>query len=396
VHSEWTTSSNRALPSLGQHRLTDGNSPINGESCWTAFAVSDQLVFHATLFSFGSHLRSIRSVPDPDLETRTLQHKLNAIRLINERLSVPDSAATDHIVAGVTALTNIALVVDSFSEASKHLSGLWTLMEMRGGLSSLKSDTQRHLQRLISWNDLVYSEIFDKPLKFPPISIWEENWSAYQPGSRLESLPGLSREELRAAGVPYHEVLELLLDIRVLCEAEQVSRLIDIDDTCRMRRGDMLHRIERRLRVIIQGDMASGNSRWSATVWRAVSQAAQLFTHHYLRGNPLRYRHFGVLTMHLYDTLLIMNENVAELDFAPTLQIWLVTTAAVVTALSRDVHQHFVSLLARLCLRHGLVDYGSFEMMLREFLWTGIADERRYSSLWQEFSPGLQSVVAST
>lgn len=154
-----------------------------------------------------------------------------------------------------------------------------------------------------------------------PIDIWDESGGILHRHSRPGSLPGLSRAELKAAGVPHHEVLDLLNDIQVLCDAEQLSPLRVTDDEERMRRGDMFHRIERHLRIITQGNTASRNSRWDATVWRAVSLAALIFTHHHLRRNPLQHRHFSVLSTQLYDTLLTMAEDLVGLDFAPALLI---------------------------------------------------------------------------
>jgi hypothetical protein len=365
--------------------------PINGQNDWSSFAISDQLVFHATMFSWGMHFRSRRPMPDRDEEMKILQHKVTAISLINDRLSDPGKAVTDETLAAVAALTNIALVIDAFPEASKHMAGLWTLVEMRGGLSSLTSSVQKHLQRLISWNDLIYSEVFDDILRFPPIEVWDESWAMLKGPARHEDLPGLSRAELRAARVPHHQVLDLLKDLRLLCQAEQVSPLSIARDAERMRRGDMFHRIERKLRVILQGDTAPGNNRWDATVWRAVSLAALLFTHHNLRGNPLRYRHFNVLAMQLYDTLLVMAEDLSELDFAPCLLIWVLSTGSVVTSNLAAVHSSLLSLLAKVCVRHGVSEFEQLQGKLMQFLWTGPVDEARYSRLWQKLGPLLQA-----
>lgn len=365
--------------------------PINGQSSWSSFAISDQLVFHATMFSWGMHMRSRRSIPDPEEEMRTLQHKVKAISLINDRLSDTSHAATDETVAAVAALTNIALVIDSYPEASKHMSGLWAIVQMRGGLSSLKSNVQQHLQRLISWNDLIYSEVFDEKLRFPPIEVWDESWGAFERRGLSGPLPGLSSAELRVAGVPRHGVLNLLNDIRDLCEIEQTSPLQVTNERGRMKRGDMFHRIERKLRVIIQGDTAPGNNRWDATVWRAVSLAALLFTHHHLRGNPLKYRHFNVLSMQLYDTLLTMDEDLTEFDFAPALLIWILTTGAVVSKLAGVVHASFTFMLGKACRKYRLSDYEQYRWTLSQFLWTGQADEVRYATLWSELEPAIQT-----
>ncbi|EXJ61752.1 hypothetical protein A1O7_02182 [Cladophialophora yegresii CBS 114405] len=366
--------------------------PINGQSSWSSFVVSDQLVFHATMFSWGMHFRHRRPVPDPHEEMKTLQHKVAAISLINGRLSDLERAATDETVAAVAALTNIALVVDSHVEASKHMAGLWAIVQMRGGLSSLKSNVQQHLQRLISWNDLIYSEVFDEKLRFPPIEVWDESWGTLERRHTTSgSLPGLSRAELQAAGVPHHQVIDLLSDICELCDAEQTSPLRLTHDQGRMRRADMFHRMERKLWVIVQGDATLGDNRWDAIVWRAVSLSALLFTHHYLRGNPLKYRHFNVLSTQLYDTLLAMDQDLAELDFAPSLLIWMLSTGAVTTSLFPVVHSSFIFMLGRACVKHGLVDYNRFQRTLSQFLWTGEADEARYSRLWHELEPAMQA-----
>ncbi|KIX94889.1 uncharacterized protein Z520_09579 [Fonsecaea multimorphosa CBS 102226] len=366
--------------------------PINGQSDWSEFAISDQLVFHATMYSWGVHFRHRRPIPDSQEEMKTLQHKLAAISLINDRLSDPQQAASDETIAAVSALTNIALVMDSYPEASKHMAGMHAIVELRGGMSSLRSGVQQHLQRLISWNDLIYSEVFDEKLRFPPIEVWDESWAGFQQRNFSRPLPGLSRAELRAAGVPRHKVLDLLNDIRELCHAEQLSPLRSTTESGRMRRGDMFHRIERKLRLIVQGDTAPGNNRWDATVWRSVSLAALLFTHHHLRGNPLKYRHFNVLTTQLYDTLLTMDEDLRELDFAPAMLIWILSTGAVTSALAA-IHASYVFMLGKACRRHGLLDYDRYRETLAQFLWTGQADQSRYHSLWLELEPSMRTMA---
>ncbi|KIW88193.1 uncharacterized protein Z519_11304 [Cladophialophora bantiana CBS 173.52] len=362
--------------------------PINGQSTWSEFAISDQLVFHATMYSWGVHFRHRRPIPDSQEEMKTLQHKLAAISLINDRLSNSQRAASDETIAAVAALTNIALVMDSYAEATKHMAGLHAIVEMRGGMSSLSSGVQQHLQRLISWNDLIYSEVFDERLRFPPIEVWDESWAAFQRRNLSGELPGLSRAELRAAGVPRHKVLDLLSDIRNLCTAEQNNPLRTTSEEGRMRRGDMFHRVERKLRLIVQADTAPGNNRWDATVWRAVSLAALLFTHHHLRGNPLKYRHFNVLSTQLYDTLLTMDEDLSELDFAPAMLIWILSTGALTSTLAA-VHASFVFMLGKACRRHGLRDYDQYQRTISQFLWTGQADQSRHNQLWLELEPSL-------
>lgn len=357
--------------------------PINGQSSWSVFALSDQLVFHATMFSSGMHFRNRVQTPDPRDELHVIHHKLAAISLINDRLSDPEQATSDQTIAAVAALTNIALVMDSYPEATKHMQGLEALVNMRGGLLTFSSEVQQHLQRLINWNDLTYSETFDDKLRFPPGQVCEEAWENFRHPALAGSLPGLSNAELRAAGAPHHEVLELLEDIRQLCYTEQASPLSRTDDLGRMRRGDLFFRVERRLRVIVQGETAPGTGRWRATVWRAVSLAAQIFTHHHLRGNPLRYRHFPILSAQLYDTLLTMSEDLSEFDFAPALLIWMLTTGAVVTW-TAGVHGAFVSMLESACVRYGLMDWERFRDVLSHFLWTGEAAEKRYLDLWRE------------
>lgn len=363
--------------------------PINGQSSWSTFALSDQLVFHATMFSWGMHFRHRTPAPTHVEEMQVMQHKLAAISLINHRLSYPEAATSDATIAAVAALTNIALVIDSYPEASKHMRGLEAIVEMRGGLATLGSGVQLHLQRLISWNDLIYSEVFDEQLRFPPIEVWDEAWSTFPSPNASTPLPGLSYTELRAARVPGHEVLQILEDIRVLCHAEQASPLLQTDEQGRMKRGDMFHRIERRLRLILQADAASGRNRWDATVWRAVSLAALVFTHHHLRGNPLKYRHFPVLSMQLYDTLLTMSEDLSEFAFAPAMLIWMLSTSAVVSSNAAGVHQSFVSMLTKACVTYGVVDRGRFLWTLSGFLWTGDADEKRYSKLWPEVEQSM-------
>ncbi|KAK5047812.1 hypothetical protein LTR84_006477 [Exophiala bonariae] len=364
--------------------------PVNGQGLWPQFAYSDQLVFHATMYSFGMHFKC-RTHPgvvipplDPEADMRIIQHKLAAISLVNDRLSDERQAVSDGCIAAVATLTNMALILDSREEAKKHMQGLEAVIKMRGGLLSLGDGVQTHLQRLISFNDLTYSELFDDELRFPPlVDIWNGAWSTLDELDEPDSLPGLGRAELEYFRIHPHPVLEVLDDIRQLCHSERKKPLYQCDDVARMTRADVCLKLERRLRVILKSTAPPSSNAIDGAFWRATALAAQIHVHHKLRGNPIRYRHFQILTTQLYDTLLTLDEDLPELDFAPALSIWILTTG-ILTSTDTVVRSEFLNMLRKACGRFGLGDWEAFHWTLTKFLWTGEADEERYRELWKE------------
>ncbi|KEF56913.1 uncharacterized protein A1O9_07103, partial [Exophiala aquamarina CBS 119918] len=362
--------------------------PINGQGLWPQFAYSDQLVFHATMYSFGTHFKCRihegNTIPplDPEADMRIIQHKLAAIALINDRLSDERQAVSDGCIAAVATLTNMALVLDSHEEAKKHMQGLHAVINMRGGLLSLGDGVRTHLQRLISFNDLIYSELFDEELRFPPlVDVWNGAWSTLDLPESSGPLPGLSRAELEYFKIYPHPVLEVLDDIRQLCYSEQTKPLEQANDTARMIRCDVCLKLERRLRLFIQSESPPSSNAIDGPFWKATALAALIHVHRSLRGNPLRYRHFTVLTTQLYDTLLTMDDGLPELDFSPSIAVWILSTGCF-TCTSPVIRPEFLEMLRKACTKFGIVTWSNFHGTVSRFLWTGQADEERYRELW--------------
>ena len=363
--------------------------PINGQGLWLPFALSDPVVFHASMYSWSMSFRArIGLSPtilsdEPESELRLLHHKGAAISLINARLSDQDKAVSDETVAAIAALTNIALVTGSQEEATKHMQGLRLITEMRGGLSSFSGGIQDHLVRLVSYNDMLYSELFDEELAPYQPRVLEESWSTIERATLSGPLPGLGGTMLRSGGVKEHGVIEVLEDVRQLCYSEQGHPLNGLDEKARMTRGDSCHRLERRLRMMVRRSEDIELEEMDQTVWRAVAIAGLAYVHHHLRGNPLRYRQFEVLSGQLHDTLDKMHLDLLEFDFAPAMIVWVLSTACVVCR-GGKIRDEFLARLAKACARFGLMTYEQFRSMLRGFLWTGQRDEEKSLELWQQ------------
>jgi hypothetical protein len=71
--------------------------------------------------------------------------------------------------------------------------------------------------------------------------------------------------------------------------------------------------------------------------------------------------------------------------------IWVLSTGSVVTSNLAAVHSSLLSLLAKVCVRHGVSEFEQLQGKLMQFLWTGPVDEARYSRLWQKLGPLLQA-----
>ncbi|KPI35132.1 uncharacterized protein AB675_1376 [Cyphellophora attinorum] len=153
--------------------------PVSGRSEWSAFTVSDELVFRVTMYSWSTHIRNRR--PPGYLESAksletTFKNKAKAISMVNQRLSDSNAACSDEVLAAVAALTNIEVAFGTREEATIHINGLYTLVEQRGGLQTLRSPRQELVQRLIAWNDLLYAELYGKGLVFPQLDLWDRAW----------------------------------------------------------------------------------------------------------------------------------------------------------------------------------------------------------------------------
>ena len=312
-------------------------------------------------------------------------HKISGISLINSRLSEPTQAVTDETISAVAAMTTMEVMMGTWEEANKHMNGLRMLVALRGGFSTFTTPLQHLIQRLISWTDLIYSELFDVPLNFPTADIYEASYHGLAKYASSSPL-GLSPAELRNASIPNHEVIDLLHATYQLCQTEQGKPLRRMSEMERMERGDMCHSIERRLRIIIQAEALTESDTCNSKAWLAVACANLVFVHYFLRGNSPRHRQFTQsLVPTLHSTLLQMGSSLDELAFALPLLLWVLSVGAIV-GVATSLQPWFVQKLAEACKRHSVeVWHGEngFHSQLSRFLWTGAADEQRYLGLWR-------------
>lgn len=277
-------------------------------------------------------------------------------------------------------MTVMEVMVGEREEAPEHMNGLRMLVAMRGGFSTFVTDMQLLIQRLLTWTDLVYSELYEVSLSFPATDRMDGSSQNLEKPAPLNWLPGLSPDELRFSAVAHHECVDLLHATLELCHAEQVQPLRTLSDTERMRRGDLFYPVERRLRTMLQESSAANTEPRMPIIWRAVALANLMFVHHSLRGNSSGHRQFTVSVPQLQRTLMQMSESLNELAFLPSLLLWILSVGAI-TSSGTPSETWFILRLSKACIGRGL-DWEGFHDLLAGFLWTGTADEERYLNVW--------------
>ena len=356
--------------------------PTHSQDVWQPFALSDELALHVTLYiwswSFQQRLGTLAEAPTLDL----IRHKVSSLALINARLSDPTQAVKDETIAAVAAMTTVEVMRGTKEEATKHMNGLRILVAMRGGFATFASAIQLLVLRLISWTDLIYSELHELPLSFPVTKIYDEAWEtleAYQGDLHQENLA----VELPATGVSHHEVTDVLHTTSQLCHAERMNPLGALSEQERMKRGDMFHSVERRLRVYLEANALSGSSTWECTLWRAVALADLIFVHHSLRGSPPAHVQFRTHIPQLQQSLLRVSDHRSQLIFAPALLLWMLSVG-VIASPATSLQPWFIRHLANACKKYPVHSkWHNFQGLLSRFLWTGEADEQRYWGIWQ-------------
>ncbi|KAK5050883.1 hypothetical protein LTR84_003442 [Exophiala bonariae] len=365
--------------------------PISGRSEWSSFTVSDELVFRVTMYSWTFHMRgrhpAVDQVHQERHEMAVLRNKLSTIAIINERLSDPEKACSDEVIAATAAIMNAEIASGSLEDADVHMNGLHALILRRGGLNTLSTPRQALVQRLCAWNDLMHAELRGTRLHFPALDLWAQAWSHL---SRMDDhipLPGLSEGELNAVGIPNFAVFRLLHDMRMLCELEGLQPLTSLPEEQAMRRNDWFHRLEWKLHRIYESTTPDLDDRHNRIV-HVIAMAALIYAHHCLRGNGLGYRSFSVLVPNLLKGLQTLERHGETLGFAPHLKVWVHAVGAVTSKKLNIVHEVFMDQLTQLCVDWKLEQH-DFLTYLRQFLWCDRVDEWRFTELWNEMRERL-------
>ena len=98
-------------------------------------------LYHAQMFASMSAWIGMAE-PNPQLSSVPLNHEIEAIRHISK--SITSSVVSDEIMLAVALLATEEIFYRNFSNGLEHAKGLIRMLEMQGGLDSIKNPLARY------------------------------------------------------------------------------------------------------------------------------------------------------------------------------------------------------------------------------------------------------------
>jgi hypothetical protein len=212
---------------------------------------------------------------------------------------------------------------------------------------------------------------------FPQLDLWDRAWRSLVAVQDPKTSHMWLADFLFPSTAIGAELPAILYDVHLLGELEANQPLTSLTDQMAMARGDSFHRLEHKLQSLLKMECRPNEGL------SVIALATLVYVHHFLRGNPLTYRHFDTLL-----PILVMGLSrsscMNELRFsAPVIHLWLLAVGAVTSQRQNHLHQICLRLLSDLCLYRGFTRT-TFLAGLKSFLWCGAVDEGRYGALWQK------------
>jgi hypothetical protein len=357
--------------------------PVNGQSQWIPFVTHSSLLLHTNLYCWGMHWHGKLTGVDSDIFLREnpqiLEHKGAAIQMMNEKLASGIGISYE-LLAAVCIFINVSLQFMDKDEASRHMKGLEAMVRMHGGLDNLSSigTVGVLLQRMTSWNDLFYVELFGGGLRFSTLPRFEEAFQSTYASVVDDPVTHLEPFQPRFAGDLAQEVTMLLREIQLVCDDLQ-SRPFDprtVPEKTVLH--DTLLRFERRLCLATRITTLNPNNTTPTlgSLWRAIAYAALMYVHHHIRGHPLHSPQFPALLVHLRHELHLTGDECWH-DI-PALRIW---TLAVGCWVSQGA-TWTAELLANVCRAMGCFSWEDFQTVLSLGPSLEESDEDKFRAVW--------------
>ncbi|KUJ13964.1 uncharacterized protein LY89DRAFT_151350 [Mollisia scopiformis] len=131
-----------------------------------SIAVHDAALFHTFLAHYVASYDLRYGAGDP---AESLYHRMEAVRIVNERLATAHNTLSDGTIAAVANMAVYEASNGSLDSMAVHLKGLEEMVNMRGGI--LEGGFDPNVRRLIAWTDLHCANALSQPTRFPPLSV---------------------------------------------------------------------------------------------------------------------------------------------------------------------------------------------------------------------------------
>ncbi|KAH8819441.1 hypothetical protein F5884DRAFT_760528 [Xylogone sp. PMI_703] len=112
---------------------------------WLPLALTDEALFHSILC--GSALYSEVVLKTGDSLEKT-KHMMETIRLLNKNLRDPRFKVTDGTIIAVAHLAEYECIAGNFKNWDVHIDGLYKMVELRGGFSTLGDNVKNKVLRV--------------------------------------------------------------------------------------------------------------------------------------------------------------------------------------------------------------------------------------------------------
>jgi hypothetical protein len=288
---------------------------VNPEGKWMSVAISDPAILHATLCLVALHKFQTKRVP---LANSYFFHRGEAMRLITTHLDEPANATSDNNIGAIAVLStsdNTLAWPPAIQES--HMSGLLTLVNLRGGIDGMSSN--KHIKRVVAWADVLHATTHNTMPQLGTAKCTTDRDT--KPLLNLVKRHGFSVLNLNAASddiIP-KSMQEIFQNLRLLAKAKSLLLHARSDDSAAELRpifSSLLFKTERRILELGQGVLLTdayifeGHEDGLETLFcaEAIKSACLIFTYHGLRDLHITAAFFGKLVGRLRDAL----ENVLD------------------------------------------------------------------------------------
>ena len=427
------------LLSRFEAHLSQSWCPISARGPWLPYALHSELLFHATMFHWsckvvGPRLSRHRcrqiahgvsfdstayvnqnagvfQVDDDETQnliSGAIDHKIHAIRTINERLSQlpmpcptrsspPQSAApeasTVEIIAAVSVLINAGVSLGNMEEVKRHVDGLSTLINLCGGMLSLTEAVGGILLKFIEWNNLLYERMVQEntpivaaiphqqsQVLFPdsvpePTAAW---WHPKPPGPPTHIItprPPSPDDSLSTSVMTFFRHAGHLYRHRTSSQHDTELELTS------------LHvELESNLTALSWLNNGNGDDNsWDSMLGAAMAVGLVYMLHvefevgHWGASSNHHRHHSHTIPQHPSDT-----SPSTRYAHYPLLLIRALTVACVLPSFSAQEHDAFRQNLVKACRHQGVRTWPAYNEKLQGFFWYNFVDGSHYGRVWME------------